>query len=628
MPETLRQIAAVLDDMQAKHRFLAAQPGRRRTAPDAADALIEELEAEAAAIAAPCCAIRRGARSPGCCCRKRCPSRRARDGVAGAAPRRASPCGEIVVNRVTPPPPGAVRAVRGPPPRGGEGPGARPRARSAAIPLRVVAALEDEPEASPALRRVRAGAARSGRPRPIRRGAGRAAAPRERSARPALRRARRRSPGGSPALAAAGAASPRLRRARAAWARRRAAATAALAAGRAPGRRRVSCCSPPTPRIPWATRSRCRSATTSGRCPGAPPRLRARELDADRALAAARERYRSAVDELFDALRGGSNLDPAYDRAVVQDLIDLAPPGIDELFALVAVTDAPSAEGADAPDDGGPRHRAHRPRAAPARAARGRAGMGPGLPGRPAEVPRGRGPGAARRGPAWTCRSSSASLEALLRDPARTAFVAVTRPAELPRRETERLLDELDALGHPRGRAARQRDDAARLRALPPRGRREERAGARPGPALLDSAAGRPMILAPMVAPAPRGRARAAGLGATWRWFDRAGAALKPRPARPRRRSRRRPPICTRWWRARGEPTASGAPDGLPGLGPLRWLAAGRGLWLAAADAPLAPLRLRRHREGAEGPRLGVRLRDGPRARGRALRAPSAPSSP
>jgi anion-transporting ArsA/GET3 family ATPase len=41
------------------------------------------------------------------------------------------------------------------------------------------------------------------------------------------------------------------------------------------------------------------------------------------------------------------------------------------------------------------------------------------------------------------------SLEALLRDPARTAFVAVTRPAELPRRETERLLAELDALSIP-----------------------------------------------------------------------------------------------------------------------------------------------------------------------------------
>ena len=35
------------------------------------------------------------------------------------------------------------------------------------------------------------------------------------------------------------------------------------------------------------------------------------------------------------------------------------------------------------------------------------------------------------------------------------------------------------------------------------------------------------------------------------------------------------------------EPDGAGAPAGLPGLGPLRWLAVGEGLWLAAADAPL-----------------------------------------
>ena len=38
-------------------------------------------------------------------------------------------------------------------------------------------------------------------------------------------------------------------------------------------------------------------------------------------------------------------------------------------------------------------------------------------------------------------------LEALLRDPARARFVAVTRAAELPRRETVRLLRSLRGLG-------------------------------------------------------------------------------------------------------------------------------------------------------------------------------------
>jgi gas vesicle protein GvpL/GvpF len=35
------------------------------------------------------------------------------------------------------------------------------------------------------------------------------------------------------------------------------------------------------------------------------------------------------------------------------------------------------------------------------------------------------------------------------------------------------------------------------------------------------------------------------------------------------------------------EPSPSGAPAGPPGLGPLRWLPVGDGLWLALADAPL-----------------------------------------
>ncbi|HEV7498833.1 MAG TPA: ArsA family ATPase, partial [Vicinamibacteria bacterium] len=51
MPETLRQIASVLDDMQAKHRFLARSLGGAHRA-DSADRLIAEVEREAAESAA------------------------------------------------------------------------------------------------------------------------------------------------------------------------------------------------------------------------------------------------------------------------------------------------------------------------------------------------------------------------------------------------------------------------------------------------------------------------------------------------------------------------------------------------------------------------------------------------
>jgi arsenite-transporting ATPase len=81
--------------------------------------------------------------------------------------------------------------------------------------------------------------------------------------------------------------------------------------------------------------------------PGGPPGLRARELDAGALFASRRRRYLDAVDRVFADLRGGSRFDLAFDRAVVEDLVDLAPPGIDELLGLLAITDAlmPGASG-------------------------------------------------------------------------------------------------------------------------------------------------------------------------------------------------------------------------------------------------------------------------------------------
>src|SRR5204862_236965 len=68
--------------------------------------------------------------------------------------------------------------------------------------------------------------------------------------------------------------------------------------------------------------------------------LPARELDAAAAFAVRRERYRASVDEVFDALLRGSRFDVAYDRDVVRELIDLAPPGLDELFGILSLVDA------------------------------------------------------------------------------------------------------------------------------------------------------------------------------------------------------------------------------------------------------------------------------------------------
>jgi arsenite-transporting ATPase len=68
------------------------------------------------------------------------------------------------------------------------------------------------------------------------------------------------------------------------------------------------------------------------------PRLTALQLDAAAAFAAARDRYQTQIDAMFGAVvaRGA---DAARDRAVMRELLALAPPGVDELFALSVLGD-------------------------------------------------------------------------------------------------------------------------------------------------------------------------------------------------------------------------------------------------------------------------------------------------
>ncbi len=175
--------------------------------------------------------------------------------------------------------------------------------------------------------------------------------------------------------------------------------------------------------------------------PGAPPGLRARELDAGKAFERWRERYRTRVDE------AAGSFAPALtpDSGGVQDLLDLTPPGIDELIAVSSLIDLVDGE---APPydlvvvDTAPTGHALRLLEMPELALswdhyllslllkyREAVGLGD-LARELVDLSRG-----------------LKRLEALLRDPARTRFVAVTREAELPRRETVRLLGSLEKLG-------------------------------------------------------------------------------------------------------------------------------------------------------------------------------------
>jgi arsenite/tail-anchored protein-transporting ATPase len=69
------------------------------------------------------------------------------------------------------------------------------------------------------------------------------------------------------------------------------------------------------------------------------PGLAVRQMDATAAFVRLRDEYQSRIDALFEALLG-RGLDVSADRAIVRDLFALAPPGVDELFALSTLGDA------------------------------------------------------------------------------------------------------------------------------------------------------------------------------------------------------------------------------------------------------------------------------------------------
>jgi arsenite/tail-anchored protein-transporting ATPase len=168
---------------------------------------------------------------------------------------------------------------------------------------------------------------------------------------------------------------------------------------------------------------------------GGPKNLDVRELDAARAFAERRAQFETAIDDI-------SSSSGASDGATsgAQELIDLAPPGIDELFGMLSVVDARAAYDVVIVDTAPTGHAL-----------------------RLLEMP-----DAAR---AWTqvllrlllkyqalvrpgrlaadlvdVSKSIRELQSLLGDATQTRFMLVTRAAEVPRRESARLLRRLRRL--------------------------------------------------------------------------------------------------------------------------------------------------------------------------------------
>jgi arsenite-transporting ATPase len=169
---------------------------------------------------------------------------------------------------------------------------------------------------------------------------------------------------------------------------------------------------------------------------GAPPNLTVRELDAPQAFAARRARFEEALDDIAASV----GVQGAGMAIGASDLMNLAPPGIDELFGVLTVVDARAAFDVILVDTA-PTGHALRLLETPEAARewtrvllrvllKYRSLVRPGqLAAELVEVSK-----------------SIRALIALLRDASSTSFVVVTRAAELPRLETRRLLTRLERL--------------------------------------------------------------------------------------------------------------------------------------------------------------------------------------
>lgn len=67
--------------------------------------------------------------------------------------------------------------------------------------------------------------------------------------------------------------------------------------------------------------------------------LDAMEIDPGEWFEELKQRYRTWTDELFDTLAGGSRMEIKFDREAMRELVELTPPGIDEIAALGAISD-------------------------------------------------------------------------------------------------------------------------------------------------------------------------------------------------------------------------------------------------------------------------------------------------
>ena len=179
---------------------------------------------------------------------------------------------------------------------------------------------------------------------------------------------------------------------------------------------------------------------------GAPSNLRARELDAAAGFEAMKARYRDAIDGLFARFGREGVISVSGDRQALRDLMELAPPGLDELMAIVEVSDALDAASGQPllVVDTAPSGHALRLLEMPALVHDWVKALMSILLKYQAVSPVG------DLGALLLQMSQGLGrFRALLVDPSRTAFVVVSRPAALAMSETERLVGRIERLEIP-----------------------------------------------------------------------------------------------------------------------------------------------------------------------------------
>jgi arsenite-transporting ATPase len=430
-PEILQGIAGVFDRMQAKHRVVV-EALRGRWRPDAEDALITEIDDEARRLTA----LLRDSASVRFSW-VTLPEPMAIEETADAAAALAAAgitLSDIIVNRMTPPPGrrcswcDSRRVVEGLSVRAA-------RTRLPRIPLIPIAARDVEPRGLRALASIGSEIASAGRFE-------------AEKGRP------RRSTKHSPVPSGGGTVAPMLATdetrlllfgGKGGVGKTTCAAAAAIAlAGQFKSRRVLLVSTDPAHSLSDVLGVPVSDEPRPVR--GGPANLVAREIDAALRFQQVRDRYAGGVDRWFDRLsRGGSSgvgVDAGHDRRVMQGLMDLAPPGIDELTAVIEVTDALDEKGDGRADlivmDTAPSGHALRLLEMPALAQDwARALMAILLKYQPVA-------GVGELGAVLLRMSQGLGrLKTLLADPRRTSFVAVTRAAALPREETGRLVSRL-----------------------------------------------------------------------------------------------------------------------------------------------------------------------------------------